>query len=205
MGLPLLKKAVALFPGQQPGERVYLVTRQHWMIFAKQIAVWLVFVVVLILTDTILFEAMPFLNESPYIEGISLFKTVYLMYLIAGLFTLWIQFHLNFQIVTNERLVDVDQKNLLNHTTSELHIHNIEDVTAEIKGILGTLFNYGTVYVQTAGQVTFFEFNNVPNPHRIAKLILDLYERLPSAQPNRRRLKRPTLNSHRPSNNQKQS
>ena len=76
-------------------------------------------------------------------------------------------------------------------------MHNIEDVTAEIRGILGTVFNYGTIYVQTAGRVTHFEFNNIPNPHRVAKLILDLYERLPNNQPTKRRHKTPTSN-HRP-------
>lgn len=194
MNLNILKQAKELFPGQQPNERVYLLTRQHWIIFAMQVAVWLIFVAILILLDTVLFEAAPFLENSPYIEIISLFKSVYLMYLIAGLFALWIQYYLNFQIVTNERLVDVDQKNLLNHATSELHLHNIEDVTAEVKGILGTVFDYGTVYVQTAGRETFFEFDNVPNPHRIAKLILDLYERLPNAGPTRNRAKHPTFN-----------
>lgn len=183
-----------LFPGQQPDERVYLLTRQHWIILAKQIAIWLVFVAVLLLIDPLLEATIPFFLESPFVEILKLFKTIYLMYLIAGLFALWIQYDLNYQIVTNERLVDVDQINLLNHTTSELHMENIEDVTAEIRGVWGTLFNYGTIYVQTAGQKTFFEFNNIPNPHRVAKLILDLYERLPAGFSGKNRGRPPTAN-----------
>ena len=76
----------------------------------------------------------------------------------------------------------MDQPSLLNHVTTEIHLAQIEDVTAEIKGFFGNLFNYGTVYVQTAGTKQRFEFENVPDPNRIVKLLLDLYERVPIAQ-----------------------
>jgi hypothetical protein len=61
---------------------------------------------------------------------------------------------------------------------SELHIANIEDVTSDISGILGTVFNYGDVFVQTAGNTERFEFSDVPNPAIINKLLLDLYEHI---------------------------
>jgi hypothetical protein len=169
-----------LFPGQQPNERIYLITRPHWLILAKKLLVWLIFVAVLVFFNPIVLPVLPFLGEAPYAQMVSVFKTIYLMFLVAGAFSLWVIYYLNFQIVTNERLVDVDQINLLYHRTSELHLQNIEDVRAEIKGFLGTLFDYGTIYVQTAGVAAHFEFDDIPNPHRVAKLILDLYERLPN-------------------------
>lgn len=181
------KDPKSMFPGQQPQERVYLLTRPHWFIFFKQFAVWLVFAAVLVIFDMLVLPQTPLLEESPGVEVVNLIKTLYLMYIVSGLFAIWIQYYLNYQIITNERLVDVDQKNLLHHTTSELYLHNIEDVTAEVKGVFGTLLNFGTIYVQTAGQITHFELNDIPNPHRVAKLILDLYERLPDKRPARNR------------------
>ena len=168
-----------LFPGQQAHEKVYLVTRAHWFIMARRIGVWLVFVAILFVLDDYVLIKYPMLLDSPYVEYINLFKTVYMMFLVAGLLSLWILYYLNYQIVTNERIVDVTQINLLHHTTSELHLSRIEDVTAEMHGLFGNLLGFGNVYVQTAGETRRFVFNDVPGPHAIEKLILDLYEKLP--------------------------
>ncbi len=175
-------KSKFLFPGQQENEQIYLLTRRHWMVLALEILVWLIFVTVLLGFDSFVAPQFSSLEQAPGLQIASLFKTIYLMFLLAALFSIWILYYLNYQIVTNERVVDVTQRNLLHHTTSELHLSRIQDVTAEIKGILGNFFNYGNVYVQTAGETTRFEFDRVPNPHAVAKLILDLYEKLPPEQ-----------------------
>ena len=46
-------------------------------------------------------------------------------------------------------------------------------------GCSGTFLDDGNVYTQTAGETQRFVFGRVPNPARIEKLILDLYEQLP--------------------------
>ncbi|OGE84363.1 MAG: hypothetical protein A2846_01920 [Candidatus Doudnabacteria bacterium RIFCSPHIGHO2_01_FULL_49_9] len=168
-----------LFPGQQPDEQIHKITRQHWMMLSKQIAVWLIFVVALLAYDIFAVREFAMLRNPEVEKFAAVIKGFYLMFLIAGLFTIWIVYYLNYQIITNNRIVDVDQKGLLFHATTEIHLAQIEDVTAEIKGLFGNLFNYGTVFVQTAGAKTMFEFDNVPDPKYIAKLILDLYERVP--------------------------
>lgn len=171
-----------LFPGQQEHEQIYLVTRRHWVVLAREVMVWLLFVAILIIFDNVVMVRYPILAQPPIIQIINLIKTIYLMFLVGGLFTIWILYYLNFQIITNERVVDVDQKSLLNHSTTEIHLAQVEDVTSEIKGFLGNLFNYGSVYVQTAGTKARFEFDHVPNPNAVVKLILDLYEQLPAQQ-----------------------
>ena len=171
-----------LFPGQQETEQVYLVTRPHWFVFAIQVFFWLVFVAVLFAVDYFGTTQFPILLQTPYVQYVNLFKSIYLMFLVAGLFFIWILYYLNYQIITNERIVDVTQENLLHHTTSELHLSRIEDVTAEVKGLFGNLLNYGNIYVQTAGETERFQFDNIPNPHAVQKLILDLFEKLPAQE-----------------------
>lgn len=169
-----------LFPGQQADEQIHLVVRRHWVVLAKEIVVWLLFVAILLGFDNYLVPKFPVLQDSPYLQVLNVIRTIYMMFLIAGVFSIWILYYLNYQIITNERIVDVNQKNLLYHTTSELHLGRIQDVTSEIKGAMGNFFDYGTVYVQTAGEMERFEFDRVPNPNGVAKLILDLYEQIPA-------------------------
>jgi len=168
-----------LFPGQQAGEKIHLVTRKHWVVLARDIVIWLIFVVILFGYDWFLVPQFPFLRTPEAAKIANLIKTVYLMYVIGGLMALWVLYYLNYQIITNERIVDVDQKNLLFHSTTELHLAQVEDVTSEIKGFLGNLFNYGNVYVQTAGARTRFEFDYIPDPNAVVKIILDLYQKIP--------------------------
>ena len=49
--------------------------------------------------------------------------------------------------------------------------------TAEVKGVLHTLLDYGNVHVQTAGEVERFHFEDIPNPNGVAKMILELAEK----------------------------
>lgn len=173
---------MTLFPGLQANEKICLITRPHWVVLARRILIWFLFVALLLLLDTFIAESFPQLLSEPYINIVNLLKTLYLMFLVAGLFSLWVLYYLNFQVITNERVVDITQKSLLNHTTSEFNLARVQDVTAEISGIFGNLFNFGNVYVQTAGENIRFIFNDVPDPHSVAKLVLDLYEQLPTEQ-----------------------
>lgn len=161
-----------LFPGQQKNEQVYLITRPHLAVLFKRVLALLFFAALFLGIDAVLGPAFP----APLVN---LIKSVYLMFLAAAVFSVWVLYYLNYQIVTNERIVDVTQKSLLWHTTAELHLGRIQDVTTEVSGLLGNLFNFGKVYVLTASESERFEFDDVPNPHNIQKLILDLYEKLP--------------------------
>jgi uncharacterized membrane protein YdbT with pleckstrin-like domain len=88
----------------------------------------------------------------------------------------WVLYYLNMQIITNIRLVDIEQVSLFARTVSELNIHNVQDVTSESHGIFATLFGFGDVYVQTAGAQQRFVFETIGHPEEIKKLLLDLYE-----------------------------
>lgn len=169
-----------LFPGQQPQEKICLITRPHWVVLARRLLLWLLFVALLFVADSLVAAQFPFLLTSPYVFIFNLAKTLYLMFLVAGAFSLWILYYLNYQIVTSERIVDITQDNLLSHSLVEFNLARVQDVTAEMKGIWGNLFNFGNVFVETAGEHARFEFNDIPDPHRVAKLILDLYEELPA-------------------------
>jgi uncharacterized membrane protein YdbT with pleckstrin-like domain len=76
-------------------------------------------------------------------------------------------------LVTDMNLVQILQKGLFVRKVSRLSMSNVEDVTAEQKGILPTIFNYGTLTVQTAGEMENFVFPYCPNPNKYADRILD--------------------------------
>ncbi len=168
-----------LFPSQLENETIHLVVREHWIRLSMRIVLWGLFAAVVPLFNLYAEDLVPALTSGDFGIFIKLLLALYSMLLLLALFLIWMHYYLNVQIVTNLRIVDIDQVGLFSHVISELHIENIEDVTSETNGILGNVFNYGMVFVQTAGSRERFEFNNVPEPSHINKLLLDLYEQAP--------------------------
>lgn len=158
-------------------ETIYLVVREHWFHFFLKLLVWVFFAAALVLFNRYVPTIVPLMFTDAAGQVTHLFTQVYTLFLTLSLFLIFVFYYLNIQVITNIRIVDVSQVGLFSHVVSELHIDKIEDVTSQTNGFFGTIFNYGNVYVQTAGTVERFEFLSVPNPASIEKIILDLYEK----------------------------
>ena len=166
-----------LFPSQLDTETIFLVVREHWVRLALKIVIWLILAIALVLFEKAGPTYTPVFFSEQAAPITNIFTQVYTLFLILALFIIWIIHYLNIQVITSLRVVDISQDGLFSHIISELHIDKIEDVTSEVNGILGTIFDYGMVYVQTAGTTERFEFNNVPHPAQIEKIVLGLYEK----------------------------
>ena len=85
--------------------------------------------------------------------------------------------------VTNEEVQQVIQSGLFHRRHSRLALANVEDVTFLQKGIFATIFNFGELNVETAGEQANFKFSYCPKPSRCAKAIMDARERYLEEQP----------------------
>ena len=168
-----------LFPSQQENEKIYLVVREHWFFLLIRYGVIAFLFAVLMTFQSYGPNFIPVLFQGTAGKIVSLFSQIYVIALIMGIFLVWVIYYLNIQIITNLRVVDIDQHGLFVRRISELHIDKIEDATSEIKGVFANLFQYGNVYVQTAGTIERFEFYRIPSPDQVERLILDLYEKRP--------------------------
>jgi uncharacterized membrane protein YdbT with pleckstrin-like domain len=76
-------------------------------------------------------------------------------------------------IISDKHVTQVIQRSLFNREVSELSMSNVEDVAAEKKGIIATIFDYGRLRIQTAGALENFIFTYCPSPNHFGKVILD--------------------------------
>jgi membrane protein YdbS with pleckstrin-like domain len=72
--------------------------------------------------------------------------------------------------------VDVDWLNLLYKKLSTTQLGRIQDVTYKQGGLLDLFFDYGDVFIQTAGTEQNFEFEKVPQPQSVVRAIDELIE-----------------------------
>ncbi len=166
-----------LFPGQAEHEEILIFIRRHWMPFT----VWLVLISVLLCIPVVGLAVAAFvlglptgLNLVYYALGVS----SYLLLLNAIFFTAWIEQYLDVAIITTDRLVHIRQIGLFNRRVSELSLARVQDVSAQMHGYLQSIFQFGTVVVETAGGAPDFEIRNIAKPHVVANTILMCHDRL---------------------------
>jgi len=97
---------------------------------------------------------------------------VVLAFMLIGLTIMTIVYWQNRWVLTSDSLTQITQNGLFNRQTSQLSLGNLEDVTAEQRGIIPSLFNFGTLRVETAGEHSKFFFLYCPDPNLYARKIL---------------------------------
>lgn len=156
------------FATQDPEEQLVLLLRKHPITQVPWIMSAIIATVLPLLIDFAVF--VPFIPISYYSAiGIGW----YLMILVF-IFQAFISWYYNVFIITDERLIDVDFYSLLYRNITSAQLKNIEDVTSTATGTLQTMFDYGTVIVQTAGAKPEIEFEDVPRPNVIVQLLNEL-------------------------------
>ena len=164
-------------PHRGKGEQIILLLRRHPFIIAVKLAFWLVVATMPPLFMIVLGGEMDVLfNHDLFGPLAILFTSIY--YLFVWLFALhtFVDYYLDVWIVTNERIINVEQRGLFSRTVSEQKLYRVQDVTSELKGIFSTLLTFGTVYIQTAGETQRFIFKQVPDPSHIARRVMQLAE-----------------------------
>lgn len=76
-------------------------------------------------------------------------------------------------IITNDNVTQVTQIGLFHRKVSEISMGNVEDVSVHQKGIFQTVFNFGQLHIETAGEQNNYDFIYCPNPSSYAKVIQD--------------------------------
>jgi uncharacterized membrane protein YdbT with pleckstrin-like domain len=162
------------FKGQKEKEEILLVVHRHWFDILSQF--FIILAMLLLLFGSLTF-ASPILasfngNLSP---GLFLFMAqVFFIFIWLFFFIIWIDYYFDVWIVTNERIVNIEQLGLFSRDVSELELENVQDITVEVLGIIPTFLNYGDLYVQTAAEKERFIFKHVPDPYSIKDLVMNL-------------------------------
>jgi uncharacterized membrane protein YdbT with pleckstrin-like domain len=158
-------------------ERIIYLLRRDFLTFLPQIIIFLILVGIEVVMYFLLKEIFPSAFENPVWRTVLiLLGSVYALSIWMFFYTAFNDYYLDIWIVTNDRIVDIRQSGLFGRTIAELDLYRVQDVKSECNGMFATMFNYGNVYIQTAGETGNFVFRNVPNPHHIREEIVKLAE-----------------------------
>jgi len=157
-----------------PNEKIILVRRRHWFKLFESMAGLGFGIFVALAAPLIVSAAYPEVFRG-FTHEILLGAGLFLQLFAVALFLMFADYYLDVWMVTNERLVFVELRGLFSRKVSSVNYRNIQDVSAEVKGIIPTLLNYGNLQVQTAGEFHEFIFKDVPHPYELKDKILSLH------------------------------
>ena len=79
-------------------------------------------------------------------------------------------------IVTDKRVVDIDQRGFFDRIVTEASYAQIDEVSYRVKGFWSTVFRFGALRLDLAGSAADIQFGRIFRPSRIHNLINDLRE-----------------------------
>lgn len=160
------------FQDQEEEEEIILLVRRHWVTNLPWILMGgLMFLVPFFISLFLPLVAPTFqIPLNFYLVAGSFWYLLSLGYLYLN-FLIW---YFNAHLVTNKRLVDIDFHNLTYKEVSSTSLERIQDVSFRVGGVIRHLFDYGDIFIQTAGTEPNFEFNAVPKPAFVADKLTDL-------------------------------
>ncbi len=169
------EKPKRCFKEQHENERVIQIIHRHWFNILIQFFVVIIAAIAIFGSWLFLLFLYPQLLEKLTPHILSFIETTAILFVWLYGFLIWINYYLDIWIITDERIVNIEQKGLFLREASDLEFSKIQDVTTEVVGLIPTILNYGDVYIQTAGEVERFKFRQVPDPYALKSLIMERY------------------------------
>ena len=161
----------------EPGEELLKVVRKHWFIILAELfgVLIMLFVPFIILFAITLFpDILSNFNISltNYNSLITFSIAGWSVLTLMTGFAIWTHYYLDLWIITDRRIILVDQIHFFNRNVSIFRLERLQDIEFYIKGIIPTFLNFGTVKAQTASAFeSNFRTNGLPDPRGLQAII----------------------------------
>ncbi len=157
-------------------ENILQTVRKHWFILFEQVA-GIVIVGILPFVLLIAFassETVTHIFSQLHVTGslVSFFLGAWLCIILITLFGIWTDYYLDLWIITNKRIISIDQQGFFRRSVSSFRFERLQDITVDIHGFIETLLDFGKIKADTAGHEPFI-IRGIPNPRGVKSLIFE--------------------------------
>ncbi|MBP6981318.1 PH domain-containing protein [Candidatus Gracilibacteria bacterium] len=111
-------------------------------------------------------------GSAVYWGGISIYWIIFLTFILI----LWINDELDLFIITDTRVIGIEQISVLSRTVTEFSLDRVQEVNAHTAGIIQTLFGYGDVHIHTASDTSNIIVKYAPDPIESARKINNIIQ-----------------------------
>lgn len=147
-----------------PWENIEIVIKRHWIVY---VTIGVYFVSALILSFVLIYFF--FTNILIY-----LILVIFWMFFVLHSYVQWLDHELDLFIITNFRIIWIEQVSLLNRVVSECSLWQVQEVWSKTQGFFANILNYWTITIQTAWNATNFAMEYAPNSISTSSLVLNI-------------------------------
>ena len=150
----------------RPWEEVLMVVKRHWIVY---VMLFIYFFSGVIVTFMIFFFF--WLNTWWYMLNIILWLILSII-----LYIEWLNHELDMYVVTNNRVIGLEQIAFLNRAVTECNLWQIQEVNSKAKWLFANIFNYWTLSIQTAWSKTTLRMDFCPDVMQTSRKILNVVD-----------------------------
>jgi len=165
------------FPGQYEDEQILLIKRRHWIVLLGFILTFALLLLVPFFVYFFLPMVLGVLDAEIFIKLFLFIASLYYLCLSAMLFYAIIDYYLDVWIITNQRIMSIEQKGLFHRIVIEVRYSQIEDITSDVSGVIATYFQFGNVSIQTAAEAEGMVLKQITHPVETRRIISDMYRK----------------------------
>ena len=159
-------------------EKLEKVLRKHWFVYVLDIIIlFILFILPYIAFRVTGLDDTLDLSGKTYDLAVFLYACWFLL-LWVYFFVAWTNKYLDAWVITNVRIVSIDQVNLFSRDVTSTHYEKIQDIAIKTRGIIRTLLGFGDIEVETAGKDDDILIKDIPNPEEVKLLISRHYHRV---------------------------
>lgn len=147
-------------------EKILMVVKRHWIVF---VMLWIYFFLAII-TSIILYAILNF-NALTHMLNI-VFWLIFSLFLYIE----WLNHELDMYVVSNNRIIWIEQISFLNRAVSECNLWQVQEVNSKTSGLFANLLNYWTLSIQTAWNKTTLQMDFCPDSMQEARKILNVVD-----------------------------
>lgn len=168
------------FNGQKKDEKVILAIKQSAIIFLpaffKILTLWLIVLLIYKFSFDITWSFYNYLLTYGFFIAL-----IWSLYIFIICFYTWTN---TIYLVTNQRIISVEQKSWFSRVISEAILENILFISHKVEGPLQTMLNFGSIHIRTSGVIEEeIVFRNINNPYDVQQEIVSSQKEITGKEP----------------------
>ncbi len=150
----------------RPWETMEMVIRRHWIVY---VIIWVYLFLGIALT-------LWLLTIFWFDPLILLLLVIFWMFFSLFLYIEWLNHELDLFVITNNRVVWIEQISFLNRVVSECILWQVQEVWAQTKGFFANILDYWTITILTAWNWKNFVMDFAPEPMEVSRKINNIVD-----------------------------
>lgn len=154
----------------QGDEQVLLFVRRHWFYFSLKMA--MIAIAWLVPTLAVLWLVKATAGLDGTIGKVTwAAAALWFVYSAIRAYFTWYRYQNDIWVVTSQRLVDSTKFHWFKQRIASADLVDVEDINVVREGLFPTMFNFGDVRCQTAGEVPNFILSGIPKPTNVLAVV----------------------------------